>query len=357
MAYRTRHATNALIMALEMGVLSWEKVARECLSYMSESDVDDMSRVAEFVSLTVPEGAYRCDDGSGESDIEADSAQEAAEQYARECDYEIDRRSIFVVVNTEDFEGDTDSFTVVLDPEEPECEEGYTHDWRRTAVQGNGGGTLTSEECRWCGVQRTSNTWATNPSDGTQGHRTIEYAEPHEDFSPRALGCYPFASIRIGDGDRVRLDWIHYTVRSDEDQVCGWTAVRDHDGAEFPLASIGTWESWRDAHVCEPEPNGVKEEYKRLLTWRWDTVWLGDEGIDGVHVLTHATWPMRGCFRAEAPGHIPVYLWQDCEGDAAEEYATLFPDIKDPDDIDVRSVYPNVRDQLVTASLIFLGSL
>lgn len=330
---KTRRVTDAILEALEEGVLTWEKVARECLSHMSESDVENMNQTAEFVSFDVPEGFYRCDDGSGEQDIEADSAQEAAEQYARECDYEIDRRSIFVVVNTEDFEGDTDSFTVVLDPEEPECEEGYTHDWRRTAVQGNGGGTLTSEECRWCGAQRTSNTWATNPSDGTQGHRTIEYAEPHEDFSPRALGCYPFASIRIGDGDR------------------------DHDGAEFPLASIGTWESWRDAHVCEPEPNGVKEEYKRLLTRRWDTVWLGDEGIDGVHVLTHATWPMRGCFRAEAPGHIPVYLWQDCEGDAAEEYATLFPDIKDPDDIDVRSVYPNVRDQLVTASLIFLGSL
>jgi len=44
----SREITNRLIdFAEETG--AWEVIARMCLSYMSEDDVADMNRVAEFV--------------------------------------------------------------------------------------------------------------------------------------------------------------------------------------------------------------------------------------------------------------------------------------------------------------------
>lgn len=45
----SREITNKLLELLEEGVLSWETVARECLSYMSEDDVADMDNVARFI--------------------------------------------------------------------------------------------------------------------------------------------------------------------------------------------------------------------------------------------------------------------------------------------------------------------
>lgn len=250
----TRRYTIAIIEALEEGTLTWERVARECLSFMSETDVEEMNRVAEFVSLEVEKGFYRCDDGSGESDIEADSAREAAEEYARECDYEVDGKTILVTVNVEGFDGESERIVVALDPEEPACEEGYSHYWQKDSNQGNGGGVIATDVCRWCGVQRTTDTWATNPDDGSQGHRTISYSAARDDFMPRALGYYPFLrGTRIDDGERFRLDYEVYRVEGDEGQVCGWSAVRERDGKKFPLASLGTYETWQEVRFLGPE--------------------------------------------------------------------------------------------------------
>lgn len=38
----SREQTNMLITACESGVITWETIARECLNYMSETDVRDM---------------------------------------------------------------------------------------------------------------------------------------------------------------------------------------------------------------------------------------------------------------------------------------------------------------------------
>jgi hypothetical protein len=45
----SRKATNELIELCEAGILDWETVARECLSYMSESAVEDMGYCAGFI--------------------------------------------------------------------------------------------------------------------------------------------------------------------------------------------------------------------------------------------------------------------------------------------------------------------
>ena len=46
-----RKYTNELIEQVENGLMSWETIARECLSYMSEADVQDMSEGNEWTRL------------------------------------------------------------------------------------------------------------------------------------------------------------------------------------------------------------------------------------------------------------------------------------------------------------------
>lgn len=88
--------------------------------------------------------------------------------------------------DTEEYE----SKYVTLDPEEPECTD-KEHDWQsphhivggiksNPGVWGHGAGVYITEVCMNCGCKKQTDTWATNPANGTQGHTTIEY-EP---------GCY-----------------------------------------------------------------------------------------------------------------------------------------------------------------------
>ena len=44
-----RKVTSKMIELAEEGVLPWEAIARECLAYMSESDVADMATGAGFI--------------------------------------------------------------------------------------------------------------------------------------------------------------------------------------------------------------------------------------------------------------------------------------------------------------------
>jgi len=43
MANESRRATRRVIELAEQGVLCWEQIARDCMNYMSEDDVKDMS--------------------------------------------------------------------------------------------------------------------------------------------------------------------------------------------------------------------------------------------------------------------------------------------------------------------------
>ena len=73
---------------------------------------------------------------------------------------------------------DSSSRIFQLDPVEPDCEAGKDHDWRdHDPARGSGGGVKYSERCEHCGAVRWIDTWATNPANGTQGHRSIEYQE------------------------------------------------------------------------------------------------------------------------------------------------------------------------------------
>jgi hypothetical protein len=46
-----RKYTDNLLEMLEDGSISWEFIARECLCYMSEDDVEDMCRTGDLLVL------------------------------------------------------------------------------------------------------------------------------------------------------------------------------------------------------------------------------------------------------------------------------------------------------------------
>lgn len=81
--------------------------------------------------------------------------------------------------------------SVELHPEEPKCS-GEDHAWasphsllgglkENPGVWGSGGGVRIKEVCRHCGAYKLTDTWATDPRDGSQGHTSVEYLEPDEE--------------------------------------------------------------------------------------------------------------------------------------------------------------------------------
>ena len=67
---------------------------------------------------------------------------------------------------------------IEVPPPEPTCPGHRAHSWADGSVQGHGGGVITVEMCRRCGVRRTVDTWATDSETGEQGLRTIRYDLP-----------------------------------------------------------------------------------------------------------------------------------------------------------------------------------
>ncbi len=141
---------------------------------------------------------YRCWDESWvEVDYEADSAQAAAEMYVADGEWEHDRtqwidvRVAPIRSNGEIDEDDSDRYTVTLEPDEPECDDGQEHDWRaphdvvggikeNPGCWGHGGGVIQREVCAHCGTYRITDTWATRPDTGEQGLTSVRYEEPND---------------------------------------------------------------------------------------------------------------------------------------------------------------------------------
>ena len=72
--------------------------------------------------------------------------------------------------------------TLTIQPSEPPCygksgRRKKAHKWIDGQPRGNGGGVRYEDECRRCGIQRHTDTWATNPCDGSQGHTSTAYYE------------------------------------------------------------------------------------------------------------------------------------------------------------------------------------
>ena len=140
---------------------------------------------------------YRVQDSGCGEDFEA-ADEEAAFAYAKEWlrSGAWDRsHTIWLDATVFAYDGDTEerlgSVTVSLPPEEPQCS-GGSHAWcspyellggvkESPGVFGHGGGVRIHEVCSHCGERRITDTWATNPCNGTQGHEAVEYLSAGEE--------------------------------------------------------------------------------------------------------------------------------------------------------------------------------
>lgn len=136
---------------------------------------------------------YRVQDEHWGDDFDAaddDAALEYGEEWLRSGDWDRSE-TLFLeaeVVQLQDdgkFEETLGHVRVTLPPDEPKCSAG-SHAWcapyellgglkENPGVFGHGGGVRIKEVCKHCGTCRLTDTWATNPCDGTQGHETVEY--------------------------------------------------------------------------------------------------------------------------------------------------------------------------------------
>lgn len=136
---------------------------------------------------------YTCTDGNGDLEVEADSAREAAEEFASAFDPDDITYWVKVYVTGGDFDG---SIKVAVEPIAPKCADGTReHDWTDDyevvggckqnpgVYASSGAGVKMHEACRKCGCGKVTDTWAQDREDGEQGLTSVRY-EP-EMYSTR----------------------------------------------------------------------------------------------------------------------------------------------------------------------------
>ena len=133
------------------------------------------------------------DDYGCSSKIEADSALDACRDWVSGGDWGNVKKTVWVscratpiLDNGEENEAEAEDHTITVDPDEPDCVEGETHEWvspvevvggleENPGVFGHGGGVIIVCVCAKCGRYQRTDTWATNPENGEQGLESVEY--------------------------------------------------------------------------------------------------------------------------------------------------------------------------------------
>lgn len=144
---------------------------------------------------------YLCNDGNAELEIEADSAEDAAQEYVDDGSWGEEPKTSWVGVYVREIKGkdedgepilgEEERHTIEVEPTEPRKMAECGHDWEsphsvvgglseNPGVFGHGGGVIIMEVCRHCGGYRITDTWAQNPETGEQGLTSVEYREADE---------------------------------------------------------------------------------------------------------------------------------------------------------------------------------
>lgn len=149
------------------------------------------------------EREYLVSDGNGEWTVSARPSRLLAALRAHGADgFEPEDATWWLRLSARNEESDEKhEVKLTIDPKEPACRRdnaaaaGAEHVWARSfkglaglGSVGNGGGTITTEACLWCGCRMVTDSWATDMSDGTQGHTRITYAPGHYVGELRAAG-------------------------------------------------------------------------------------------------------------------------------------------------------------------------
>lgn len=143
---------------------------------------------------------FSCDDGNAELVIEADDAEEAAQEYVDSGEWGDRTKTEWVDVRVVPLDNDEEPLedecpeiiTITLDPNEPGCESPKGHDWQNPievvgglkenpGVYGHGGGVTITEVCSHCARYRIIDTWAQNPENGKEGLESTEYREADDE--------------------------------------------------------------------------------------------------------------------------------------------------------------------------------
>ena len=171
--------------------------AKQLARLWAENGDWDMSGGTIWVDVDISEVIEACDHprmGSPTDRVDANTCTECGESC--DCDdgepSEVDSSECPIHGASDEEWNDVGSVTVAIDPSEPECRDGKTHDWKspisivggiaeNPGVQAHGGGVVIEEICIQCGCGKTTDTWAQNPSNGKQGLTSISYEEGAHD--------------------------------------------------------------------------------------------------------------------------------------------------------------------------------
>jgi hypothetical protein len=247
---------------------------------------------------------YICDDGNAEIEIEADSAQDAAQEYVDEGDWGDDAKTFWVDVwvtplDDEGLAGERECITVTVKPDEPDCAHEAGHAWgqpyellgglrENPGVVGSGGGVKGRDVCLLCGVARDWDNWAQRPDTGEQGLSSVEYVQ----------GAYVITVHASADGRHaIDLDDYYYIVEQAED---GEATLRDAEpGAElgdYVLTEAG----WEECPVTV-EPTGFLHQHYPAQT-----------SPQGCYVeLDCDAGVMRADWNAEIGTAVPMHVWHN----------------------------------------------
>lgn len=184
---------------------------------LSEADDDaqdavDAARAALAASDEPREYTLSIADGGGSevrvcrpSEIEGE-----IEEWIREGSWGSDddgvlRETIWVdgYYRDEDCDGERESITVQIDPEEPPCcprkpglagrhgwcaeDHADGHDWQDGPARGHGAGVICRDTCRTCRLVRVTDTWAQRRDTGEQGLTSVRYEQAGQDDENRRL--------------------------------------------------------------------------------------------------------------------------------------------------------------------------
>lgn len=202
---------------------------------------------------------YMCNDGNAAVEIEADSAQEAAQEYVDGGDWGDGLKTFWVDVwvtpASENHGFDAagcERITITAHPDEPDCPHPAGHLWARPwellgglkenpGVWGQGGGVVGEDVCLLCGCSKHWTNWATRPDTGQEGLESVEYRPAAYLLDVQASedglyaielddGCYV---IEVDDGGEVTL-----RLADGDDRVGGFRV----EG--------GCWEEYETCEGC-----------------------------------------------------------------------------------------------------------
>ena len=152
----------------------------------------------EFDGVVVTEDDYEVvtqtyivsDEQGNEVIVEADSPRDAAREYVDTGNWDEVTCTCFIhlSVRLESDEDGWEQIRITQNPTPPPCKSVEEHEWtspwrivgglkENPGVWGNGGGVRITEVCQKCGCGKNTDTWATDPYDGSQGNTIVSYEQ------------------------------------------------------------------------------------------------------------------------------------------------------------------------------------